>query len=290
MITETCQLNGQPFHIYRWGDSALPPLLLLHGFPEHGGAWADLAPRLSDRFHCVAPDQRGYGHSWSPREVSDYRLSQLVSDMAALADHLGGRVRLLGHDWGASVAYGLAMAHPDKVSRLAIVNGVHPAPFQRELARGGPQSEASQYIDILRRPGSQDDLSANGYAKLFRAFSANMDMSWLTPDRRAGYVAAWDAGGGRLETMLHWYRASPLQVSAPGQPLADPPRLPLDRMGIACPHLLIWGLNDTALLPQSTEGLETFAPDLTRVEIADADHWVIHQQPDRVAQILRDWL
>ncbi|MGR3804863.1 alpha/beta fold hydrolase [Marinibacterium profundimaris] len=283
-------LNGQPFHLYRWGDVSLPPLLMLHGFPEHGGAWADLAPLLADRFHCVAPDQRGYGRSWAPEGVGHYRLSQLVSDMAALADHLGGTVRLLGHDWGASVAYGLAMAHPSRVSRLAIVNGVHPAPFQRELAKGGAQSEASQYINTLRRPGSEDYLSADNYAKLFQLFSANMDLTWLTPARRADYLAAWSHDGGRLRSMIDWYRASPLKVAAPGQPLSDPPDLPLDRMKITCPHLLIWGLNDTALLPVSTDGLETFAPDLTRAEIAQADHWVIHQQPDRVAQLLRDWL
>ncbi|QEW19241.1 Soluble epoxide hydrolase [Marinibacterium anthonyi] len=289
MITETCLLNDRPFFLRRWGDATLPPLLLLHGFPEYGGAWEDLAPRLAHRFHCVAPDQRGYGQSWSPRGVDSYRAAHLVADMAALIDHLGGQAIVFGHDWGAAVAYGLAIRHPGKVSRLIVANGVHPAPFQRELARGGAQSEASQYIDLLRAPGSQDRLAANGFAGLIKLFSAHMDLSWLTPARQAKYVSAWSEGGGRLGTMIDWYRASPLRVAAPGVPITDLPDMPPDRLRVACPHLLIWGRKDTALLPQSTEGLEAYAPDLTRVELADADHWVCHQRPEQVAGAVLDW-
>ena len=290
MQTRMCRLNGEAFHLWTWGDSGLPPLLMLHGFPEYGGAWADLAPRLADRFHCVAPDQRGYGRSWSPEGVAHYRGSELVADMAALADQLGAPLAVLGHDWGAAVAYGLAMRHPDKVSRLIIANGVHPVPFQRELARGGAQSEASQYIDALRRPGSEDRLAANDYEKLLTLFSAHMDLGWMDDTRRAGYLAAWSQGGGRLGRMIDWYRASPLRVARPGEPLDDLPALPVDRMRIQCPHLLIWGLGDTALLPVSTEGLEELCADLTRVELAEADHWLCHQQPGQVAGLIRDWM
>ncbi|MEM8731005.1 MAG: alpha/beta hydrolase [Pseudomonadota bacterium] len=290
MHTQTLQLNGKAFFVRSWGETTRAPLLMLHGFPEFGGAWEELAEKMGDRFHAIAPDQRGYGQSWSPEGVEKYRLSHLVADMAALVDQIGAPVRVLGHDWGAAVAYGLAMTHPDKVSRLAIVNGVHPVPFQRALARGGAQTDASQYITALRREGSEDRLSANGYEKLFSAFSARMDMSWMTPARRADYLAAWSAGGGRLGTMINWYRASPLVVGPPATPIKDLPEFPLDRMQIRCPHLLVWGMNDTALLPEATEGLEDFAADLTRVTIDDADHWVVHQRPDRVAQILRDWL
>ena len=84
MQTETITLNGHPFFVRRWGDPELPPLLMLHGFPEYGGAWADLAPHLSDSFHCIAPDQRGYGRSWAPEGVENYTGAKLASDMAAL--------------------------------------------------------------------------------------------------------------------------------------------------------------------------------------------------------------
>ena len=89
--TETRQINGNPFFIRHWGDENAPKLLMLHGFPEYSGAWNDLAPLLAKRFHCIAPDQRGYGQSWRPAEVEQYKTSKLVSDLGGLcrlcADH-----------------------------------------------------------------------------------------------------------------------------------------------------------------------------------------------------------
>lgn len=287
MREETIELEGRPFLVRHWGDESLPKLLMLHGFPEYGGAFAGLAERLSHRFHCIAPDQRGYGRSWAPDDVSAYATSALVGDMAALI----GRqpLTVLGHDWGAAVAYGLAMFRPELVERLIIMNGVHPVPFQRAMAAGGAQTEASQYIHYLREPGSEERLAADNCAKLMSLFSAKMDLGWLTDELRADYLREWQREG-RLKTMIHWYRASPLRVAEPGVPITDLPELPLDRLQVRCPHLLIWGRDDRALLPEATEGLEEFAPDLTRVEIAAADHWLHHQKPEAVAQAILDWM
>lgn len=289
MITETVTLNGNPFFLRRWGDPALPPLLMLHGFPEYGGAWSDLAPHLSHRFHCVAPDQRGFGQSWSPEGIENYVLSELVSDMAALIDLLGGRATVLGHDWGAAVAYGLAMFRSDCADRLIIANGVHPVPFQTALAAGGPQSEASQYINYLRAENSADRMAADNFEKLEAFFRHGMGQDWLPSERLQDYRMEW-ARPGRLNTMLNWYRASPLVIAKPGEPRTDLPELPLDRLMVRCPHLLIWGPDDTALLPEATEGLERFAPDLTRVTIPGTDHWLHHQKPDEVARVILDWV
>lgn len=285
--TETLDLNGQPFFVRHWGDESLPRLLLLHGFPEYGGAWADLAPLLAHRYHCIAPDQRGYGRSWAPPEVSAYSGTKLVSDMAALIGD--GPITVLGHDWGAAVAYGLAMFRPELVERLIIMNGVHLVPFQRALATGGPQTDASQYIHYLRAEGSEDRLAANDFDRLATLFSAHMDMDWMTAEKRQEYITEW-ARPGRMRGMVNWYRASPLVVGKPGEPLEQMPEMPLDRLHVTCPHLLVWGAEDTALLPEATAGLEDFAPDLTRVEIAGADHWLHHQKPREVAQAILDWL
>lgn len=286
MLTETVSLNGHDFFVRRWGDASLPPLLMLHGFPEYGGAWGDVAERLAHRFHCIAPDQRGYGQSWAPEDVGAYTTSKLVGDMAALIG-TDGPVTVFGHDWGAGVAYGLAMFRPELVSRLIIANGVHPVPFQEALAKGGAQSEASQYMLYLRGEGSEEALAADGYAKLLALFSAKMDMSWLSGATRDAYIAEWSRPG-RLRGMVNWYRASPLVVARPGAPVT-PPALPLDKLHLRCPHLLIWGMGDTALLPEVTEGLERFAPDLTRVTLDTADHWLLHQDPDAVANAVLDW-
>ncbi|UWR25412.1 alpha/beta hydrolase [Sulfitobacter sp. S223] len=284
--TETTELNGEQFFVRHWGDRNAPRLLMLHGFPEYSGAWADLAPLLGARFHCIAPDQRGYGQSWRPAEVEQYKTALLVSDMVAL---IGDEpLIVLGHDWGASVAYALAISHPELVSKLIIMNGVHPAPFQRELAKGGPQTDASQYIHFLRREGSEDILAADDFAKLMGLFSAHMGMEWLSGETLANYKAAWrDAAG--LRGMINWYRASPLKLGQKGEAINglsfDPARLQ-----VRCPHLLVWGTADTALMSAATEGLEEYAPDLTRVEIEGVDHWLHHQKPQEVAEAILDWL
>jgi len=286
MRTSEITLNGNPFFLREWGDEGLPKLLMLHGFPEYGGAWQELAERLATRFHCIAPDQRGYGRSFAPAQVSAYATSVLVKDMVALIGE--APVQVLGHDWGAAVAYGLAMFRPDLVSRLIIMNGVHPVPFQRAMAAGGAQTVASQYIHYLRGEGSQDDLARDDFAKLIALFSANMDLGWLSGDRLAAYKEEW-CRPGRLRGMINWYRASPLQVARPGEPITDLPELPVERLMVRCPHLLIWGANDTALLPEATIGLEDFAPDLPRITIKGADHWLHHQQPEKVAQAILNW-
>jgi pimeloyl-ACP methyl ester carboxylesterase len=284
--SEMVDLNGQPFHVRHWGKRDAPKLLMLHGFPEYSGAWNDLAPLIAERFHCIAPDQRGYGTSWRPTEMAHYKTSLLVGDLVALIGE--EPLTVLGHDWGASVAYALAISRPDLVSKLIIMNGVHPAPFQRELAKGGPQTDASQYIHYLRRAGVEDALAADDFAKLMGLFSAKMDMDWLSGETLEGYKAAWrDAEG--LVGMLNWYRASPLKLGGPGEAIEgltfDPAKLQ-----VRCPHLLVWGMDDTALLPETTEGLEEYAPDLTRVEIAGADHWLHHQKPREVADAILKWI
>ena len=279
-------LNGKDFFIREWGDESLPKLLMLHGFPEYGGAWADLAKRLCARFHCIAPDQRGYGQSDAPGDVSAYTTSALVGDMAALIGD--GPISVLGHDWGAAVGYGLAMFRPELVNKLIIMNGVHPVPFQRAMAAGGAQTEASQYIHYLRKEGSEDHLARDDFAKLTSLFSAHMDLSWLTGETLQAYKTEWGRPG-RLRGMINWYRASPLRVAKPGQPITDLPELPLERLQVRCPHLLIWGADDTALLPEATAGLEDFAADLTRVTITGADHWLHHQKPAEVAEAILNW-
>lgn len=282
----TQALGPHAFTLRSWGSPAQPMILMLHGFPEYGGAWADVAENLSDDFYCVAPDQRGYGGSYAPAEVGAYTLSNLVADVAHVIGERGP-VTVMGHDWGASVAYGLAMFRPELVSRLIVANGVHPVPFQRAMAAGGAQSEASQYINALRRDGSEDVLAADDFEKLLQLFSAKMDLGWLKGDVKEAYKTVWRQSG--LRGMINWYRASPLIVADPGHPVPMPD-LPRDKLMVRCPHLLIWADGDTALLPVSTEGLEAFAPDLTREQVAGADHWLLHQKPEVVAQIVRTWL
>ena len=284
-------LRGKPFHILTEGNPDHPKILFLHGFPEYSGAWAGISAQLSDQFFCIAPDQRGYGQSWREGTVTDYAARELAADAAAFIDHFGGPMAVVGHDWGASVAYALAIGRPDLVSRLVIANGVHPVPFQRELAKGGPQSEASGYIERLRMPKAHEKLAADDFALMFAMFQAKMDTSWLTEAKKDGYRAAWrDAAG--VNGMVNWYRATPLKVAKPGVPV-PPDELPNwdpEALRVRMPHLLLWGLGDRALLPETRDGLADYCDDLAVEERDDADHWIIHQHPDWVAENIREFL
>ena len=285
--------DGQQFHALVSGNPVNPALLFLHGFPEYSGAWTEVISLLSERWFCVAPDQRGYGQSWRPEGVENYATKHLVKDVSGFIDHFGqGRVAaLIGHDWGASVAYATAMRWPAKIGKLIVVNGVHPAPFQAALAAGGAQSAASQYITWLRQDGAEVILAADDFARMFSLFSAKMDWSWMTEARRADYKAAWrDAAG--LRAMINWYRATPLKVAEPGVPISadDLPQWDADALRISMPHLLIWGQADRALLAEARAGLQDFCASLTICETAEADHWILHQKPEFVATAIADFL
>lgn len=282
-------LNGHETRLLRRGTTG-PVVLFLHGFPEHAGGWADVMAEL-DGFQCFAPDQRGYGWSFRPDQVADYQTGHMVRDALDLIGTLGlDRVHVVGHDWGAAVAYGIAFTGDPRVASLTIANGVHPVPFQRELAKGGAQSEASRYMTWLRGPDSHTALAANDFEKLVAFLTKGMEMAWFTPEVQAEYKRVWQ-NADVVNAMVNWYRASPLVVAEPGVPAAqaDLPALPHDRMKVRVPHMLIWGLGDKALLPETHDGLETFCDHLEIHEFADADHWITHQKPTEIAGLIRDF-
>lgn len=287
------QIRDKPFHAITEGDPDAPLLLFLHGFPEYCGAWADVLPFLAETHYCIAPDQRGYGKSWRGGDVADYATKHLAADALGMIDMFGNgkAAAVLGHDWGASVAYACAMRAPDMMDKLIIANGVHPAPFQDGLASGGQQSAASQYVEWLRKEGSENALAANDFERMFGMFSKHMNMNWLTREKQADYRTAWrDADGVR--GMVNWYRATPLMVAKPGEPIPanQLPQWDPKALRIRMPHLLLWGLGDTALTPETRDGLKDYCDDLTMVEREDADHWIIHQHPEWVADQIKAFL
>lgn len=289
----TRAVNGIDLNVREMGDPAAPLLLFLHGFPEHAGAWDEIMPAFADRWHTVAPNQRGYATSSKPADLEAYRVKHLVRDVLALAALLSPDrpFVLVGHDWGASVAYATAIAAPERVAKLVILNGVHPGPFQRALLEDEAQRAASLYMHHLRAPEAEAELSANTFARLLATLTRFGAQAWLTEERKAAYVAAWSPPGA-LTGMLNWYRATPLMVPKPGEVVdkAALPKLDPAQLRIRMPHLLLWGMKDQALLPVSRAGLADYCDDLTIREFADADHWIVHQQPAAVIAALRAFL
>lgn len=262
------------------------PIVFLHGFPEYWAAWKPVFTRLAGDYLIIAPDQRGYNLSDAPQRIEDYSVKKLVSDMLALTSNLLGNRKfiLAGHDWGASVAYALAIGIPERLRGLVIVNGVHPVVFQRALLDDREQARASQYFHVLRASDAAERMSENGFARAFSMLEKFSSTPWLTAEERAGYLDAWSRPG-RMNAMLNWYRASPIVVPKPGeeQPEAPLAAAPAEKFAVTMPHLLIWGASDQALRPASRTGLAAFADDLRVVEIEDGDHWVIHTHGKRIA-------
>jgi pimeloyl-ACP methyl ester carboxylesterase len=286
-------VNGIDLHLRSMGEPAAPLLLFLHGFPEYSGAWDEVLPAFAGSFHAVAPDQRGYALSTKPEGVEAYRIKHLVRDILSLGERLSPDrpFSIVAHDWGGSVGYATAIAAPKRVAKLVVINGVHPGPFQRALVEDEAQRQASAYIHYLRDPQAEARLSAGNFEKLLAMVSRFGPQPWLTPERRAGYLEAWGRPGA-LTGMLNWYRATPLAVPRPGETV-DPATLPkLDpaQLRVRMPHLVIWGMNDGALLPVTRARLADYCDDLTVREIAGADHWVVHQRTAEVIGHIRQFI
>jgi epoxide hydrolase 4 len=293
MRHEALKVNGIDLHVRSMGNPRAPLMLFLHGFPEYSGAWDEVLPRFADDFHTVAPDQRGYARSSKPEGVEAYGVKHLVRDVLGLAEHHSPErpFVLVAHDWGASVAYATAMAAPARISKLVIINGVHPGPFQQALLEDDAQRQASSYMHYLRDPRAEERLSANRFEKLMGMLTRFGPQAWLTPARREAYLEAWSQVGA-LTGMLNWYRASPLVVPKPGEAVDAATAIKLDpaRFRVRMPHLVVWGMDDRALLPVARATLPAYCDDLTVHEIAGADHWVVHQRTDEVVGHVRRFL
>ena len=271
------------------GPEDAPVLLFLHGFPEAAFVWDPLLEHFSSRYRCVAPNLRGYERSSSPSDVEAYRAKHLVADIAALVDQLGGHVdALIAHDWGGAVAWNFAVAHPRRLARLVIVNAPHPATFLRELQRNPQQQAASAYMNFLCRPDAEKLLTENDFARLwpFLAGPGNADPSrpganWLTDAVKDRYRLVWQQG---LDGPLNYYRASPMRPPTANDASVMKLELKPESVTVNVPTHVVWAEGDVALLPALVDGLEAFVPQLTLVRIPQATHWVIHEQPERIAQ------
>ncbi len=298
-------VNGVRLHYAADGAGSGGKLILfLHGFPEFWYAWKDQLAAFGQDYRAVAPDMRGYNLSSKPREVSAYRVSRLVEDVRALAARLapgdsGGdgapdRFVLVGHDWGGAVAWAFALAHPELLEKLVIVNAPHPAVFARELRQNPAQQRASRYMLGFRAPEAERALAADGYAALLKALTGwGEHRDFLTDEDRRAYVEAWSRPGA-LTGGLNYYRASrlgpPEEGDDPAATEAAGATLDPAAMVVRVPTLVIWGERDRALLTGNLEGLDRFVPDLTIRRVPDASHWIVHEHPALVESLIREFI
>lgn len=284
------------------GETSRPVLLFLHGFPEAAFVWDDLLTHFAQPEHggyrCVAPNLRGFERSSAPTDVAAYRAKPLLQDLCALIEAItqksptpGQLACLVAHDWGGALAWSLAAQHPELMRQLAILNAPHPATFARELTHSPAQQASSAYMGFLARPDAASLLAENDFARLWPFFTAmaadSGPASWLDEATRDRYRAVWRQG---LQGGCAYYAASPLRPPTPQDPGAAAVQIPRDKADVTVPTLVIWGLRDTALPPALLDGLNDFVHDLRIETLPDATHWLVHEQPQRVAGLLGTFL
>ena len=281
--------NGLAFHYAATGDESNPLMLFLHGFPEFWYEWREFLPAFSDRFLCVAPDQRGYNLSDKPIDVDEYRAKNLIEDVAQIAEAFspGQKFILVAHDWGAAVAWGFALKNREMLDRLIILNGVHPAAMQRELARNPAQVEASDYIRRMQDGGVAEEYSRDNFAGFWKGLSSAYDGGHLTEEDKAKYLDAY-AKPGAAEAMINWYRA--MKIKAPEKTGSESSVFDPRSLVVKVPTLVLWGMQDHALLPGCIEGLDEFVEDLTLETRDDCGHWIVHEQPLWCIERMKTWL
>src|SRR5258708_5026608 len=242
------------------GNPANFPVVLLHGFPESHRTWREIARNLDDRFFLVMPDQRGFGASDLPQEVEAYRTETLVDDIFGLAEALNlEQFALVGHDWGGAIAWAAAVREDPRMARLAIINAPHPLVFQKSLIESAEQRSASQYINAFRTPGFERMVEAKGYSWFFdTTFSRHLALARISPAEKHRYIADWSRPGA-FNAMLNWYRGSRLVVPLPAASASMPKWLKHDFPKVKVPTLVVWGMEDRALVPLPLDGLARLA-------------------------------
>lgn len=276
------------------------PIVLLHGWPEHAFTWRHQIPaHVEAGYHVIAPNQRGYGNSSQPAEVTAYDIEHLTADLVALLDHYGyEKATFLGHDWGAMVTWWMAQLHPDRVDRLIALAVPYQVRGNRPWVEWMEAFLGSDYyfVHFNRQPGVADGiLEENTYRFLRNLFRKEIPQSPPEPgmaminlanakdpkgepvmseEELAVFVSAFESSG--FSPSINWYR----NLDRNWHLLAD-----VDPI-IRQPALMIYG--DYDVIPKF-EGLDTFVPHVTEVSL-DCGHWIQQERPEETTRFILNWL
>jgi pimeloyl-ACP methyl ester carboxylesterase len=283
MATERFEVaaNAMSFSAVAVGPADGRPVVFLHGFPQTSFSWHHQLDAVGDEgYRALAFDQRGYSHGARPPAVDDYGIDGLVSDVLAVADSQGmDTFDLVGHDWGAVVAWVVAERHPARVRTLTAVSVPHPAAFAAALLGGdADQAERSSYIDVFRQEGVAEqallgeDGSGDGLRTMFAASGLPADTEEVDV-----FVAAM-LEPGALTAALNWYRAMSAEAFA-------------DVGRISVPTLYVWSTEDVALGRQAAEATAAFVAGPYRFEVLEGvSHWIPEAAPQELNRLLLEHL
>lgn len=250
------------------------PVLLLHGFPQGAAEWEhQLAALGAAGLRAVAPDQRGYCQAMRPTDVNAYCMDELVADVLRCADALSWTsFDLVGHDWGAAIAWLVADRHRDRITTLTAISVPHPRAFAEALRDDPDQQQRSAYLGMFRQPGAAEQMMlADDAAGLRRMLGPIGDADRI--DRYAQRMLA----PGAFTAALNWYRAT-----RPDDVKADP---------ITVPTLYVWGARDAGVGPVAAKGTGGWVSAPFRFEVFEQTaHWVPEEAPARLNDVLLEHL
>ena len=273
IVVET---NGISLHTRQAGPEDGPLVVLLHGFPEFWDSWHRQIEPLADAgYRVVVPDQRGYNRSDKPDGVASYHIEELVADVVGLIDAAGRETAAVaGHDWGAAVAWWLALSHPDRIDSLTAVNVPHPTVMEETLRHSLSQLRKSWYMFAFQVPMLPETIAtANNCRVLSRGLTNSSRPGTFSATDLQRYREAWTQPGA-VTSMINWYRAM-------GRYRPRPPR-----EQVSVPTLVMWGQQDEFLEPAMAEESLTYCDDGRVVTYPSATHWVLHERPEETAEEL----
>ncbi|RIL07841.1 MAG: alpha/beta hydrolase [Proteobacteria bacterium] len=259
-------------HVVQAGPADGPLVVLLHGFPEFWYAWRDVIPPLAQAgFRVAAPDQRGYGDSDKLRDVEAYRVDRLGDDVAGLIAALGReRAFVVAHDWGGGVAWNVAIRHPARVAKLAVLDTPHP-----DVEHVLPQTNEkriSWYRTFFQIPFVPEETARWGdWYLLAKSLRDSSKPGAFSDEKLALYRSAWDRDGA-FGTMVNWYRAAYRFRAEPAAPRR-----------VAVPTAILVAANDAFIPGDLTRASVQLCDDAKLVELGSGTHWIVQEEPARVA-------
>ncbi len=285
MTSQFIETNGVKLHVVTDGPEEGTPVILLHGFPEFHYGWRKQVPALvGASFRVIMPDQRGYNLSDKPRGIAAYNVNTLAQDVIGLFDHFGiKKARLVGHDWGAVVAWTVALNHPERLEKLTILNVPHPDVMSRFILENAEQRKKSWYVFFFQIPFFVEwVLRRDDYRNMKRVLIGSGRKSTFNRSDIETYKKAWSQPGA-LTGMLNWYRnifwgslRSIFQKKAARR--------------VSVPTLILWGKNDVALSHEMVQPSLELCDHGSAVFFEHATHWVQHDEADEVNKKLIEFL
>ena len=275
------QIGGVKLH-YATAGVGEKLVILLHGFPEFWYSWRHQLIALSDEYTVVAPDMRGYNLSDKPANVADYEMDKLVDDVCGLIRHFGReQAAIVGHDWGASVAWTIAQKHPEYVWKLCALQVPPISVWQKNQTV--KQFLASWYVLFFQIPRLPEWLlSRNDFAILAEGLkNSTAEPGVFSGENIAEHKKSWSQPRA-LTSALNYYRANILKRLFFKQSTEEK---------IKVPTLFIYGEKDAAVLPESVQGIgEVIDAAYQEIRIPDAAHWVQQEAAEIVTDSLREFL